>query len=101
MTQVAEINKGDKFWCSHRRLPSDMIGTVIVMTDEPGKLIGLEFDKDIDGHSCDGRGKDGCCLWVNVDHILTNDEYQSRELAKKLASPYSELPKIVLKPNGT
>lgn len=97
MTQVAEINKGDKFWSTHRRLPKPMVGTVIVMTDEPGKLIGLEFEVDVGGHSCDGRGANGHCLWTVPEHLLTDEEYTSQEAAKQAASPYSELPKVVLK----
>jgi len=97
MTQADSINKGDKFWCIHRRLPKAMLGTVIVMTDEPGKLVGMEFEDCFGGHSCDGRGKDGHCLWVGPEYMLTEDEYASEQAAKQEVSAYSELPKVVLK----
>lgn len=31
---------------------------------------GIEFDKFIDGHDCDGHGKDGRCWYVPCSYII-------------------------------
>ena len=75
MTQVEKVCKGDRFVCLHPRMRNHLVGVVIVLTPDPAKNIGLQFDENIDGHSCDGRGKDGYCLWVRLNDILTESEY--------------------------
>lgn len=98
MTQAKKISKGDKFVCTLKRLSKPLIGTVIALTNEPGKKIGLEFEEDVKGHSCDGRGKDGHCLWASQYDILTKEEYEASlkvtEEAKKIV--YSEMDSITL-----
>jgi hypothetical protein len=91
MTQAVTISVGDKMWCTHRRLPSPLLGTIIVLTDEPGKMIGLEFEEEVNGHTCDGRGQDKKCLWVLPIHIMTEVEYADMIAAEQSA--------IVAKPN--
>ena len=85
MTQASKVSVGDKMWCTHRRLSSPLLGTIIALTDEPGKVIGLEFEEDMNGHSCDGRGPDRHCLWVSSVHILTEVEYEDRITAEQAA----------------
>lgn len=49
-----------------------MRGTVVACS---GKLIGIEFDDFINGHSCDGKGKMGYCVWryeTSVEPIPDN-----------------------------
>lgn len=78
MTSVKKIIKGDIFWCLGQGLSQPVKGTVIALTSNLGKRIGLEFAEPVGAHSCDGRGKDGYCLWVREDDILTEDEYQAK-----------------------
>lgn len=78
MTSVKSIQKGDRFWCLGQGLSQPAIGTVIALTSNLGKRIGLEFDDPIGAHSCDGRGKNGYCLWVREFDILTDGEYQAK-----------------------
>lgn len=98
MTQVKKINKGDKFVCTLARLPKPTLGTVIALTNEPGKLIGLEFAEDIKGHSCDNRGKPGYCLWASKYDVLTEAEYaDSLKVAQEAKGmAYSEMDSITL-----
>lgn len=81
MTSVKSIHKGDKFWCLGQGLAQPAFGTVIALTSNLGKQIGLEFDEPIGVHSCDGRGKEGYCLWVRAEDILTDDEYNAKQVA--------------------
>ncbi len=85
MTQATRVSVGDSMWCTHRRLPSPLLGTIIALTDEPGKMIGLEFEEDVGGHSCDGRGQDKYCLWVSPVQILTEEEYADKIAADQAA----------------
>src|SRR5262245_55306889 len=88
-TKVAKIKKGDKFWCVHRKLPQPKLGTVFCLTNEPGKLVGLEFTEPLpeglnhlDG---DGRGKLGLCMWAHPDHMLSEAEYKAQQEAETAA----------------
>lgn len=98
MTNVKKIVKGDKFWCLGQGLQKPLYGTVIAMSSYLGKQIGLEFDEPI-GHNCDGKGKDGHCLWVRTFDILTDDEYKAKLEAEALTSEVlasGDLEEIVL-----
>jgi hypothetical protein len=76
MTTATQIRKGDQFYYMGHETP--MLGTVIALTSYAGKQIGLEFEGFSGGHSCDGRGKDGQCLWSRPWFILTPVEYQAK-----------------------
>ncbi len=43
-------------------------------------LLGIEFTEYVDGHSCEGRGKDGYCWYVNSK--------KCKKLSKKEAMLY-------------
>ena len=79
MTSVKSIKKGDKFWCLGQGIETPTLGTVIALTTNPTKTIGLQFETKIAGHSCDGRGPEGYCLWVRPDDILTEEEYEAKK----------------------
>lgn len=98
MTQVKKISKGDKFVCTLDRLSKPTLGTVIALTNEPGKLIGLQFAEDVKGHSCDNRGKHGYCLWVSRYNILTESEYADSLKVEQEAKSmvYSDMDSITL-----
>ena len=82
MTSVKSIKKGDKFWCLGQGIATPTFGTVIALTTNPAKSIGLQFDTKIGGHTCDGRGVEGCCLWVRPVDILTDEEFQAKNAAE-------------------
>jgi hypothetical protein len=85
MTKAKKIVKGDKFVCLLPRLGSPLVGAVISLTADETKQIGLEFDQHVNGHSCDGRGKEGHCLWTRPAFLLTIEEYE-QQLKAKLAA---------------
>src|SRR4051812_4223437 len=105
MTQATKITKGQKLWCLSRQFSKPLLGTVICLTTEPGKQIGLQFEESVPERlahlNLDGRGKKGYCVWAHVDHVLTEDEYKNKleaeALARKEAGDIKELDEIVLR----
>lgn len=98
MTQAAEISVGDRMYVVS--LDNPFIGTVIALTDEPGKMIGIELDEPAGYHTCDGRGKNKYCIWVSPEQILTEVEFEDEKKAKEAAAnitKYKEYKKITLK----
>ena len=51
MTKVAKIKKDDRFVCLHPRMQGIYVGRVIVLTTDPAKAVGLEFDEPVGFHS--------------------------------------------------
>lgn len=41
---------------------------LVVVTDD---TIGVEFNKDIGGHDCDGKGKSGHCWYYTSIHVIS------------------------------
>jgi hypothetical protein len=39
----------------------------LCIAKDTGDFFGLEFDENINGHSCAGLGKDGYCWWFPRD----------------------------------
>jgi hypothetical protein len=74
-TANTEFRLGQQYWCVARRLSQPLLGTIVALTDAIGKSIGLEFTENIVGHSCDGRGKNGYCLWVTPLVIYDETEW--------------------------
>ena len=99
MTNVSKIKKGEKFVCLHAHMSEPTVGTVIALTSDPGKMIGLEFEKDVGIHSCDGRGKNKYCIWVRPENILTEEEYAQLLKVKETTSKTisADLDEIVLR----
>lgn len=94
MTQVAEISIGDRFYF----VSKDAIGTIIALTDIPGKMIGIELDDSVGFHSCDGRGKEGHCVWAYPEDVLSETEYSDMKNAKAVVTEkHQEFQKITLK----
>ncbi len=54
--------------------------TIVAITAEPGKTIGLAFDEPVGVHTCDGRCKEKHGLWVNLEHLLTEQEFDLLKL---------------------
>jgi hypothetical protein len=67
------LKKGDEYWCMLPRLAEPKKGKIISLSTSTSKQVGLEFDEDVNGHSCDGRGKQGYCLYCRVGHLANDD----------------------------
>lgn len=39
-----------------------------------GAVLGIEFDRFIDGHDCEGAGKKGFCSWIRINKVIATDE---------------------------
>ena len=86
MTQVKKITIGDRFVVLKEINGSPTMGTVIALTSQPGKRIGIKLDEQVGYHSCDGRCEDGYGAWVMADGILTEAEYEDLKAEQKAAS---------------
>jgi hypothetical protein len=108
-----KIIKGQIYWImGHEEVPVARKGKVIRLTSEPGKAVGIEFEEPIGGvdsngqpwgvaHTCDGRGKNGHCLYVRPDQVLDEKSMQTHkarmaELAEP--SPFEELEEMTVGP---
>lgn len=70
-----EIKKGDIFFLDFKNKVDTIIPVkVIALTRDITKMIGVESESNINGHSCDGIGKDGYCLWTRPEHLLTESD---------------------------
>ncbi len=77
-TNTTAFRLGDKFWCIDPILSAPKLGSIVSLTDNPGKMIGLQFDEKIGSNiSCDGVGAADSCLWVRPDSIYTEVEWQA------------------------
>ena len=47
--------------CNWFNVQAEDTGTVIAILDDFN--VGVQWDENIDGHSCSGRGKRGRCSW--------------------------------------
>ena len=65
------FNIGDRVICTTRvdglYDTAGKLGTVVSLLS-PHKY-GVDFDEDIGGHDCNGRGIYGHCLWVNYEDL--------------------------------
>jgi len=93
-----KIKKGDEYWCIHPRVirggNPPLKGKIIVLSTGTSKQVGLEFAEDIGGHTCDGRGENGKCLWVSVSDLATDN------MAEKLKEDATRLKKDILERDG-
>ncbi len=103
-TRAKSIQKGQKFWSLHPKLGRPMLGTVVCLTTEPGKMVGLEFEEPLPpglSHlDLDGRAKKGYSMWAHPEHILTEKEYEgaceAQAAAKARAASIKEVDELVL-----
>lgn len=72
------IQLGDRFVVVNTKLSSPCEGTVIAITQQPGKLVGLELDEPKGIHSCDGRCKDKHGLWVRPKDLMTPEQFRAK-----------------------
>lgn len=61
--RVVVINKG---YIENKKVRNRDKGTVIDIAEFKGMYsLCVEMDRDINGHDCNGFGKDGHCVWVS------------------------------------
>jgi hypothetical protein len=80
---MAKIKKGEEYWCLLARLGKPRKGKVISLTSVLSKQIGLEFSENVSGHSCDGKGKNGYCLWCRAEHLATDEQMEKMDEQEK------------------
>lgn len=108
-----KIKKGDTVFCVHRKaidggtVPGMPIqGKIIGITSRENRQIAIELDEPVQfAHSCEGRGKDGHCIWVRPWHVLTPAEWETKkkeleEAAKNAAALETEVEELVLRNVG-
>lgn len=60
-SRVVIKNVSSDYWFHKETISEGMTGVII---DAYSDVSGIEFDKYIDGHSCDGLGRQGYCYYV-------------------------------------
>lgn len=88
------LKKGDKIFVAIPRFERSgsppMRATVVVLSNTPGKQIGVEFEQSgLGTHNCDGYGPSDNCLWVRPKDIMTADQVKAMEKARKAAIEYA------------
>jgi len=59
-----KLKVGDKvIWST---LPKAGVGTIIHIEDI---IYSIEWKKNVDGHNCNGLGKQGCCFWAHEGEL--------------------------------
>lgn len=86
---------------SHHPVP--LTGTIIALTDEPGKLIGVQFEQELfAGHSCDGVGVNKKCLWVHYSNVITDEQLAmlNQRAQAQAAKDSKKVKSVVIDTNG-
>jgi hypothetical protein len=71
-----------------QRLAFPTRAKIIAITNEPGKVLGVQFESPVGIHSCDGRGQDKHCMWIHPDNLLTMA--QGEELLNRVREVQSQ-----------
>lgn len=72
-----EFKVGDRVKCVSNYFQNTVgqKGTILGLDKDSKLLIAVEFDRNIDGHSCNGMGKRRHCYWLRKEYLkLINDE---------------------------
>ena len=111
-----KIRKGEAYWImGSEELPRPRKGTIIRLSSEPGKAVGVEFEEPLGGvdengqswgtiHTCDGRGKNGYCLYVRPDQVLDEKAmkaHSARQAEAVEASKFDEYEELLVGPKHT
>lgn len=75
----------------HSRLAKPMVGTILVLTAEVGKTVGVQFESDVKGHTCDGRGENGKCLWVSPMNVFSPEEIPEQKPEKPPVAEFQNI----------
>ena len=86
-------------------LSGPTVGRIAVLTNEPGRYIGIEFDGPVHGGSdLGGKCAQRCGLWVHpAVHLLTIEEHKALELAGQsnpVIPVYAEVTTIEFDPDS-
>lgn len=73
---VKKILKGEKYIVRHPKVPTQQ-AEVVLLTQEPGRHVGVQFQNPIDGgHDLGGAVPAGTGYWVHPMHLMTNAEFR-------------------------
>ena len=85
---IKELKLGDRVMCDNMgwgtgagsSSRTNKEGTVIDV--KPITQVGIEFDDNINGHTCYGQGKDEYCWYVGMKHlaVLQTRDYNIRKI---------------------
>ena len=108
-----KIKKGDVVFCVHRKAidggqtPGMPIkGIILGITARANRQIAIELEEAVAfAHDCEGRGKEGHCIWVRPWHVLTPAEWETKkkqleEVAKNAKALDTEVEELVLRNVG-
>lgn len=93
-TADTEFSLGDQYYVLAPHFSEGLLGTIVALTNAPGKRIGIQFETDvqISRHDCDGIGEFGKCLWTKPGEIYNptewltfQDELNTQAVLRKLA----------------
>ena len=91
LTSERKLRKGEIYWVMGSvELPEARRGTIIRLSNEPGRTIGVEFEEPIGGvdedgetwgvnHDCAGHGKVGHCLYVGAEQLLDDKAMEAHK----------------------
>ena len=75
------LKVGDRYIINYPRKAHVGWATIKTLTNQPGHLVGVEFDKELEGDkaqfatSCDGKCDTKKGLWVHPQHLATEEEH--------------------------
>lgn len=93
---MSELKIGDRVEVTCKEINGNPllgeVGTIINISERG--IMSIEFDNDIDGHSCGGNGKYGYCWYVNKEHLKkveeTEEETKTEILEQKILKALRE-----------
>lgn len=93
-----KFKKGDRLWYKARQMSRPLVGTVVCITTEPGKILGLQFEEKLPDNlshlDLDGRGKKGYCVWAHPSQVMTEDEHKAMLDSRKGKPTHQELDEL-------
>lgn len=76
-----KLKVGDRYVVNYPRKAPVSLAIIKVLTNEPGRHVGVEFDTKIgeyaDNGNCNNKCKPGQGLWVHPSHLITEDEHKA------------------------
>jgi len=88
---------GEKYVIDNTAVPQPVVGEVYVITNQPGKIIGMKLPyKIVGGCSLDGRLEHGFGVWAHPVDLHTEEAHKSARLAASVPQPvYSEVQEVI------
>lgn len=95
-----KFKKGDRLWYKARQMPRPLLGEIVCITTEPGKILGLRFEEELPKElahlDLDGRGPKGFCVWAHPTQVLSEAEYKELLDSRKNKPVFKELDELEL-----